>query len=104
MTNFLICIVNSINNFVFFRYSRDTVPILTKPCHELLNSLKCQNCGGDLICEIQVLPTLIPKLRFINGDPAPIEYGNILVYTCIKSCWDTPDKMRIEHIIVQPEV
>lgn len=65
---------------------------------------KCSNCNGDVICEIQILPTIIPKLKLENNDSAPLEFGNILVFTCIKNCWDTPDKMRIENVVVQQEI
>lgn len=88
--------------FFSFRYSRDTLPLLIAPLAEPIP--KCQNCGGDVLCEIQILPTLITKLRFANGDPTPMEYGNVLIFACAKSCWDTPDKMRPEHVIVQPEI
>lgn len=85
-----------------FRYSRDALPLLIAPLAE--PKPKCQNCGGEVICEVQILPTLISRLRFAStGDPAPIEFGNILVFTCQKSCWDTPDKMRFEHVVVQKE-
>ncbi|XP_017000330.2 programmed cell death protein 2-like [Drosophila takahashii] len=84
------------------RYSRDALPLLVAPLTEPLP--KCQNCKGETICEVQLLPTLIPKLRFqVNGCNAPIEYGNVLVFTCLKSCWDTPDLMRYEQIVVQSE-
>lgn len=89
-------------NLNFFRYSRDTSPLLPAPLTESVP--KCPNCGSDTIPEVQILPTLIPKLRLENGDAAPIEYGNVLVFTCLKSCWDTPDKMRMENVIVQPEL
>lgn len=85
----------------FFRYSRDTYPLLIAPLNEQIP--KCQYCGSDCICEIQILPTIIPKLKLDNNETAPIEFGNVLIFTCLKSCWDTPDKMRLEHVIVQQE-
>lgn len=84
------------------RYSRDSLPLLIAPMSESIP--KCQYCGSETLCEIQILSTLIAKLQFVNGDPAPIEYGNILIFTCLNSCWDTPDKMRLEHVIVQKEI
>ncbi|XP_017494566.1 PREDICTED: programmed cell death protein 2-like [Rhagoletis zephyria] len=85
------------------RYSRDTLPLLMGPLSEAIP--KCANCNGETICEIQILSTLIPKLRLQqNSDPVPIEYGNVLVFTCLKCCWDTPDKMRYERVIVQAEL
>lgn len=83
------------------RYSREAAPLLISPLKEAVQ--KCQNCGGDVICELQVLPTLIPKLKFENIEAVPIDFGNVLVYTCLKSCWDTPDRMRLEGVIVQQE-
>lgn len=84
------------------RYSRDSLPLLIAPLTEAIP--KCQYCGSDLLCELQILPTLISKLQFVNSDPSPIEFGNVLVFTCTNNCWDTPDKMRLEHIIVQKEI
>lgn len=87
---------------LFFRYSRDTLPLLISPLQE--PTPKCPNCNGDTICEVQILSTLIPKLKMQqNNEKAPLEYGNVLVFTCMKSCWDTPDKMRYEKVIVQVE-
>lgn len=84
------------------RYSRDTLPLLIAPLQESIP--KCPNCNGDTICEIQILSTLIPKLKMEQtNENAPLEYGNVLIFTCLKSCWDTPDKMRYEKIIVQAE-
>uniref|UniRef100_A0A1L8DJB5 Putative programmed cell death protein n=1 Tax=Nyssomyia neivai TaxID=330878 RepID=A0A1L8DJB5_9DIPT len=83
------------------RYSRNTVPLLINYLKESIP--KCTYCGSDLICEIQVLPTIIPHLQLENCDATPIEFGTVLIYTCSKSCWDTPDKMRIEVCIVQQE-
>jgi pre-rRNA-processing protein TSR4 len=84
-----------------FRYSRTASPILIAPLSEPIP--RCQNCGSETICEVQILPTIIPKLRLENGEATPIDFGNVLVFTCAKSCWDTPDKMRTEAIIVQQE-
>ncbi|XP_055696321.1 programmed cell death protein 2-like [Lutzomyia longipalpis] len=83
------------------RYSRNTVPLLISYLKESIP--KCTYCGSDLICEVQVLPTIIPHLQLENCDATPIEFGTVLIYTCSKSCWDTPDKMRIETCIVQQE-
>uniref|UniRef100_U5EXL9 Programmed cell death protein 2 C-terminal domain-containing protein n=1 Tax=Corethrella appendiculata TaxID=1370023 RepID=U5EXL9_9DIPT len=85
------------------RYSRDSVPpLLIAPLKEKFP--KCINCGSDVICELQILPTIISILRFENNEQAPIDFGNVLILTCSKSCWDTPDKMRLEMVLVQQEV
>lgn len=83
------------------RYSREASPLLIAPLRETVE--KCQNCGGEVICELQILPTIIPKLKLENGESAVFDFGNVLVFTCAKSCWDTPDKMRLEAIVVQQE-
>lgn len=86
-----------------FRYSRNASPLLISPLSEPVPS--CQNCGGELICELQIIPTVIPTLRLeCNDEVVPIEFGNVLVYTCARSCWDTPDKSRQEVCIVQREL
>ncbi|KAG4067032.1 hypothetical protein HA402_000023 [Bradysia odoriphaga] len=99
--NFLVTIQENAGQII--RYSRDSLPLLIAPLSDINLPTKCQNCGHELICEMQLLPSIIPKLQFINGDPAPIEFGNVLIFTCVQSCWDTPDKMRVEHVVVQVE-
>ncbi|XP_053695347.1 programmed cell death protein 2-like isoform X2 [Sabethes cyaneus] len=85
------------------RYSRNAAPLLIAPLKELLAPV-CQYCGSELICEIQILPTIIEKLKLeASGECVPIDFGNVLVWTCITSCWDTPDRMRSEIVIVQQE-
>lgn len=85
------------------RYSRNAPPLLITPI-ETVRPLMCEHCGNELICEIQILPTLIERLRLeISDDSVPIDFGTVLVWSCIKSCWDTPDKMRTELVIVQQE-
>lgn len=83
------------------RYSRFASPLLIAPLRDVPQ--KCQNCGGDVMCEVQILPTLIPKIRLTNGDDVTLDFGNVLVYTCVKSCYETPDKMRFEAVVVQQE-
>ncbi|XP_053671213.1 programmed cell death protein 2-like [Anopheles nili] len=86
------------------RYSRNAIPLLIAPIKEISVPPYCQYCKNEMICEIQLLPTLIEKLRFeVNGDRVPIDFGNVLVWTCVKSCWDTPDKMRQELVLIQIE-
>ncbi|XP_055642383.1 programmed cell death protein 2-like isoform X2 [Toxorhynchites rutilus septentrionalis] len=81
------------------RYSRNAQPVLIAPLKEVL-SPRCQHCGSELICEVQILPTLIDKLRLeATGDRVPIDFGTILIWTCMKSCWDTPDRMRTEMLV-----
>lgn len=86
------------------RYSRTAAPLLIAPLKELVVPPLCQHCKQEMICEIQILPTLIEKLRLeATGQQVPIDFGNVLVWTCVKSCWDTPDRMRAEMVLVQQE-
>ena len=57
-------------------------------------------------CEIQLLPTLIPSLVLAskNGERTNgIEFGNVLVYTCFKSCWSKDNNYRREQLLVEAE-
>ena len=78
--------------FLYFsRYSRDTdhTPLfLSKPEVGKIPH-RCPACQGPLLCEVQLLPSLIPSLKFEGGvgSETPIEFGSVMVYTCVKSCW-----------------
>lgn len=61
-----------------------------------------------MLFELQILPTLIPKLRLNGLDEnfgTRIEFGTVLIYTCSKSCWgkELPQLYREEIVIVQSE-
>ncbi|XP_076175391.1 programmed cell death 2 like trus isoform X2 [Ptiloglossa arizonensis] len=86
------------------RYSRDnSTPLLLYPISGYVG--KCKHCGGEMIFEVQILPTLISTLILQprSEQNFQIEFGNVLVYTCIRSCWSTTDLYREEHVIVQAE-
>lgn len=105
------------------RYSRDVhhTPLFLsgKPALSELPRT-CLHCNGPVVCEVQLLPTLIPSLK-LNGEeegaaglmasaPSVLEFGNVLIYTCLKSCWmqeqTTNQKhhdYRQEQVFVQAE-
>ncbi|KAH0951038.1 hypothetical protein HN011_010586 [Eciton burchellii] len=89
------------------RYSRDnSAPLLLYPLSGCIG--KCRHCGDEMTFELQILPTIIPKLILNprnerNSAPFQIEFGTILIYTCIRSCWSVTDSYREEHIVVQAE-
>ena len=58
-----------------------------------------------MICEVQLLPTLIPSLKLVNAaaESCGLEFGNVLIYTCFKSCWDIDDTYRREQIYLEAE-
>jgi len=74
---------------------------------------RCNYCKGDMLFELQVLPSLIPKLGLLLQGQAPapasdaagahLEFGTALVWTCRRSCWAVGDSVREERIIVQAE-
>lgn len=67
---------------------------------------KCNNCQGEVVFEFQILSTLIPKLRLpVDGkEGARLEYGTVLIYTCLQSCWSSNTTVQQEAIIVQTEM
>ncbi|XP_076239742.1 programmed cell death 2 like trus [Calliopsis andreniformis] len=86
------------------RYSRDnSAPLLLYPISGCIG--KCRHCGGEMIFEVQILPTLISKLILQPRTEKnfQIEFGTVLVYTCVRSCWSPTDLYREEHVIVQAE-
>lgn len=86
------------------RYCRDDTAILTSnPIQD--QPKKCQHCQGDVIFECQLLPTIISKLRLINDirNEVRLDFANVLIFTCKKSCWSSDTIYRTEHIVVQHE-
>ncbi len=78
--------------------------------------INCNYCHGPTICEIQLLPTLIPSLKLVSdtqgaakneafaGGASDLEFGNVLVYTCLNSCWsDGENDYRRETVLVEAE-
>lgn len=86
------------------RYCRDnSAPLLLYPISGAIG--KCQHCGGEMIFEVQILPTIISKLILQprTEEKFQIEFGTVLIYTCLRSCWSTIDSFREERVIVQAE-
>lgn len=86
------------------RYARDNDAALRMyPLNGCVG--RCKHCGDEMIFELQVLPTMIPKLKLNaqNERNFQIEFGTVLVYTCVRSCWSPSDSCREERAIVQAE-
>ncbi|XP_012527572.1 programmed cell death protein 2-like [Monomorium pharaonis] len=86
------------------RYSRDNLaPLLLYPLSGCIG--KCRHCGDEMTFELQVLPTIIPKLILNPRSERifQIEFGTVLIYTCVRSCWSATDSYREEHVVVQAE-
>lgn len=58
-----------------------------------------------MVFELQILPTMIPKLKLDTQQEQDfqIEFGTVLIYTCLGSCWSSTDIFREEPVIVQAE-
>lgn len=92
------------NRGQILRYSRDnSAALLLYPISGCIG--RCRHCGGEMTFELQILPTIIPKLILQPRieQNFQIEFGTVLVYTCMRSCWSATDLYREEHVIVQAE-
>ncbi|KAE8747640.1 hypothetical protein FOCC_FOCC005619 [Frankliniella occidentalis] len=89
------------------RYCREGgVPLPIAPLADIPST--CSYCQGEMIFELQVLPSIIPKLRLQvqgGGDiyGSHIEFGTVLIWTCRQSCWAVGDNVREEKVVVQAE-
>ncbi|XP_015522631.2 programmed cell death protein 2-like [Neodiprion pinetum] len=86
------------------RYSRDNNAVLLP--YPMAGSVgRCKHCGEEITFELQILSTVIPKLKLATQQEQDfqIEFGTVLIYTCLRSCWSSTDTYRDETIIVLPE-
>lgn len=92
------------NQGQILRYSRENSnPLLLYPLQDFPR--RCQYCQSEMVFELQILPTIISKLQ-LTSDPKQLtrlEFGNVLVFTCQRSCWATDSAFRQEMIVVQAE-
>jgi len=99
------------------RYCRDPMnqPLLIRDDRDSLPR-KCPRCSGPMVCEVQILPTLIPSLTITANDEemttqeSILEFGTVLVYTCLSSCDEANEtgasgvKYSRETVLMQPEL
>lgn len=71
------------------RYERDGEPLLVsdlgKP-DKTRDIPECGQCGATREFEFQVMPQMLNFLNLDSTDPASIDWGTLLVYTCPNSC------------------
>lgn len=85
------------------RYCRDVgVPLFLYPEQNLPS--RCQHCHGEMVFEMQVLPTLISKLQLLGAPGGThLEFGTVMIFCCKQSCWFPGEKVREEAVVVQAE-
>ncbi|XP_055872308.1 programmed cell death protein 2-like [Biomphalaria glabrata] len=69
------------------RYDRNGDPLLVSIMDSSLTIPNCPYCGCQRIFELQLLPSLIPWLKTENGSDVEIDYGTVMIYTCLNNCW-----------------
>uniref|UniRef100_A0AAV2KTZ9 Programmed cell death protein 2 C-terminal domain-containing protein n=1 Tax=Knipowitschia caucasica TaxID=637954 RepID=A0AAV2KTZ9_KNICA len=56
----------------------------------------CTSCGGPRTFEMQLMPALVSLLQG-EGSEIQLEFGTVLVYTCLNSCWTSDAKRFAEE-------
>lgn len=88
------------------RYCREegASPLWLHPPGPSEVATKCQHCGGAMTFEMQITPQLILHLNVPGVQGTPLEFGNVVLFTCSASCWNEKDTVKQEAIVVQCEV
>jgi len=86
------------------RYCRSSSnkPLLFQPLDDL-QLRNCRECGKTCMFELQLLPTLVSYLEAKATGGTAVEFGTVLVYCCVESCWTEGDTFKSEIVIVQQE-
>ncbi|XP_069385267.1 programmed cell death protein 2-like isoform X2 [Paralichthys olivaceus] len=56
----------------------------------------CGSCGGSRTFELQLMPALVSLLQRTVGG-AELEFGTVLVFTCVNSCWTAGSGSAVEE-------
>lgn len=80
------------------RYSRGGNPLfISKPPANMPQVIStCASCGGPRTFELQLMPALVNLLRAEDSE-TQLEFGTVLVYTCLKSCWTSVSNKAVEE-------
>ncbi|KAJ0029264.1 hypothetical protein NQD34_004261 [Periophthalmus magnuspinnatus] len=80
------------------RYCRGGNPLFISepPANMSQVVLPCSSCGGPRTFELQLMPALVSLLQGESSD-MQLEFGTVLVYTCINSCWRSDTNKAIEE-------
>jgi len=60
---------------------------------------KCDSCGGNRMCEVQIMPHLLNLISLENEEDA-MDWGTLIIYTCVNSC-STPKPYTTEILYPQ---
>ncbi|XP_074650957.1 programmed cell death protein 2-like [Tubulanus polymorphus] len=92
------------------RYSWNGDPLLIHK-HFTPQQTTCKYCNSKQVYEMQLMPGLIQFLKYqtFNGDSAAaaaaaavvVEFGTVLIYTCMNSCWSETDSVKEETCLLQ---
>ncbi|XP_033755990.1 programmed cell death protein 2-like [Pecten maximus] len=86
------------------RYHWNGNPLyISRPDPKLTSTLVCNNCGGQAVYELQLLPALVNFLHVQDKSDPATEFGTVILYSCRASCWMETDITRAEVTIVQPD-
>ncbi|KAM9352291.1 programmed cell death protein 2-like isoform 2-T2 [Symphorus nematophorus] len=82
------------------RYCRGGKPLfISEPPSNMAQMVSmCGSCGGSRTFELQLMPALVSLLqRKDGGGKVELEFGTVLVYTCMKSCWTAGSGSAVEE-------
>ncbi|XP_062245150.1 programmed cell death protein 2-like isoform X1 [Platichthys flesus] len=82
------------------RYCRGggTLFISEPPPHVAQVVSACGSCGGARTFELQLMPALVSLLqRTDGGAELELEFGTVLVFTCVNSCWTAGSGSAVEE-------
>ncbi|XP_060933344.1 programmed cell death protein 2-like [Limanda limanda] len=80
------------------RYCRGgrTLFISEPPPHVARLVSACGSCGGPRAFELQLMPALVSLLQRTQGG-VELEFGTVLVFTCVSSCWTPGSGSAVEE-------
>ncbi|XP_076456631.1 programmed cell death protein 2-like isoform X2 [Babylonia areolata] len=83
------------------RYQWNGSPLLMSKASAPLAAGRCEQCQAPRLFELQLVPPLIPLLKFPAQSEPQVEFGTVLVYTCSRSCWSVSETCREEVALLQ---
>ncbi|KAK6173738.1 hypothetical protein SNE40_017142 [Patella caerulea] len=85
------------------RYCWNDKPMFISPPRDIgVREITCTNCQAKCVFELQLMPPLVNYLKNIHGES--VEFGTVIVYTCMNTCWSTNQKLPVlETCYIQPD-